>query len=61
MSKVYIIKSFSFKALQKKIDTLIKSENIIHFDLEEDELSNLLEEANYISLFKEEIIAAKKA
>lgn len=54
MSKVYIIKSFSFKALQKKIDTLIKSENIIHFDLEEDELSNLLEEANYISLFNEE-------
>jgi len=54
MSKVYIIKSFSFRALQKKIDTLIKSENIIHFDFDEEEINNLLEEANYISLFNEE-------
>jgi len=54
MSKVYIIKSFSFKALQKRINFLIKNDNIIYFDLEEDDINNVIEEANYVSLFNEE-------
>ena len=54
MSKVYIIKSFSFRALKNKIEELINSENKITFDLEENNLSDVFDEANYVSLFNEE-------
>lgn len=54
MSKVYIIKSHYYHALKEKLNELILSDNRINFDLEEDKLSDVLEEANYVSLFNEE-------
>lgn len=52
--KVFIIKSFSYRALNNKIKELVKSDNKINFDLEEVNLNDIIEEANYISLFNDE-------
>ena len=54
MSKVHIIKSFSPRILKEKIANITNNTNLIIFDLDEDELSNVFEEANYFSLFNEE-------
>jgi len=54
MSRVYIIKSHSYRALEKKINELIDENNKIIFDMEENTISDVIEEANYVSLFNEE-------
>lgn len=54
MSKVYIIKSTLYRALKTKINELTNENSTINFDLEEVSLSDVFEEANYVSLFKEE-------
>lgn len=52
----YIIKSNSYRLLDKKINELttnIDKENIIYFDLTIDDIKTILEECNYISLFND--------
>lgn len=51
---VYIIKSDSYRLLDKKIKELINGidkENITYFDLSIDSLKDILSECNYVSLF----------
>lgn len=54
MSRVYIIKSHSYRALERKINEIIGNNNKIIFDLEENDIRDIFEEANYVSLFNEE-------
>ena len=50
----YIIKSNSYRLLKKELDKLTKNidkENINYFDLDVDSIKDILDNANYVSLF----------
>lgn len=50
----YLISSFSYHLLAEEIKKITKDDsNIVNYDLDEDELSDILEDASYVSLFDE--------
>ncbi len=51
MKSVYLISSTSYHLLQKEINKIVKDNKYVSFDLNYDLLEDVIEEANYYSLF----------
>ena len=57
---IYLISSTSYRLMEEEINKIVKDKNYETYDLNIDELDNVLEEAAYMSLFDDEKIMLVK-